>query len=35
LPPRLAPLMMAEERVRVLANDAETVKAFILERVRS
>jgi threonine synthase len=34
LPPRLAPLMMAEERVTVLANDAEAVKAFILERVR-
>jgi hypothetical protein len=26
--------MMAEERVTVLANDAEAVKAFILERVR-
>jgi threonine synthase len=35
LPPRLAPLMMAEERVTVLANDAEAVKSFILERVRS
>jgi threonine synthase len=35
LPPRLAPLMMAEERVEVLANDAEVVKAFILERVGS
>jgi threonine synthase len=34
LPPRLAHLMMAEERVTVLANDAEAVKAFILERVR-
>ncbi len=34
LPPRLAPLMMAEERVSVLANDAEVVKAFILERVK-
>ncbi len=33
LPPRLAPLMMAEERVSVLANDPEEVKAFILERV--
>jgi threonine synthase len=32
LPPRLAPLMMAEERVSVLANDPEEVKAFILER---
>jgi threonine synthase len=35
LPPRLAPLMMAEERVEVLANNAEVVKAFILERVGS
>jgi threonine synthase len=35
LPPRLAPLMMAEERMSVLANDPEEVKAFILERVRS
>jgi threonine synthase len=35
LPPRLAPLMMAEERVSVLANDSEEVKAFILERVGS
>ncbi|MGE0239241.1 MAG: threonine synthase [Parvibaculaceae bacterium] len=35
LPPRLLPLMMAEERVSVLANDPEEVKAFILERVRS
>ncbi|MGE0006150.1 MAG: threonine synthase [Parvibaculaceae bacterium] len=35
LPPRLAPLMMAEERVSVLANDPEEVKAFILERVGS
>lgn len=34
LPPRLAPLMMAEERVSVLANDAEAVKAFIRERVK-
>jgi threonine synthase len=34
LPPRLAPLMMAEERVTVLANDAAVVKAFILERVK-
>jgi threonine synthase len=34
LPGHLAPLMMAEERVTVLANDAEAVKAFILERVR-
>ena len=34
LPPRLAPLMMAEERVSVLANDPEAVKAFILERVK-
>lgn len=34
LPPRLAPLMMAEERVSVLANDPEAVKAFILERIR-
>ena len=34
LPPRLAPLMMAEERVSVLANDPEGVKAFILERVK-
>lgn len=33
LPPRLAPLMMAEERVSVLANDPEAVKAFISERV--
>jgi threonine synthase len=32
LPPRLAPLMMEEERVSVLANDPEAVKAFILER---
>jgi threonine synthase len=35
LPPRLAPLMMAEERVSVLANDPEEVKAFIRERVGS
>jgi len=35
LPPRLAPLMMAEERMSVLANDPEEVKAFILERVGS
>ncbi|MGE3872793.1 MAG: threonine synthase [Parvibaculaceae bacterium] len=35
LPPRLAPLMMAEERVSVLANDPEEVKAFILKRVGS
>jgi threonine synthase len=35
LPPSLAPLMMAEERVSVLANDPEAVKAFILERVKS
>lgn len=34
LPPRLLPLMMAEERVTVLANDVEAVKAFILARVR-
>ncbi len=34
LPPRLAPLMMAEERVSVLANDAEAVKAFIRERFK-
>jgi threonine synthase len=34
LPPRLAPLMMAEERVAVLANDVEAVKAFILARVK-
>ncbi|WP_119389950.1 threonine synthase [Taklimakanibacter lacteus] len=34
LPPRLAPLMMAEERVSVLDNDAEAVKAFIRERVK-
>jgi threonine synthase len=34
LPPRLAPLMMAEERVSVLANDAEAVEAFIRERVK-
>lgn len=33
LPPRLAPLMMADEKVNVLANDPEAVKAFILERV--
>ena len=33
LPPRLAPLMMADEKVSVLANDPEAVKAFILERV--
>jgi threonine synthase len=33
LPPRFAPLMMAEERVSVLANDPEEVKAFILQRV--
>lgn len=32
LPRRLAPLMMAEERVKVLANDAEAVKAFILQQ---
>ena len=35
LPPRLAPLMMAEERVSVLANDPKEVKAFILQRVGS
>ncbi|WP_119271915.1 threonine synthase [Taklimakanibacter deserti] len=35
LPPRLAPLMMAEERMSVLANDPQEVKAFILERVGS
>jgi threonine synthase len=35
LPPRFAPLMMAEERVSVLANDPEEVKAFILQRVGS
>ena len=35
LPQRLAPLMMAEERLSVLPNDPEAVKAFILERVRS
>ncbi|HTN96509.1 MAG TPA: threonine synthase [Nordella sp.] len=33
LPPRLAPLMMADERVSVLANDPEAVKAFISERI--
>ena len=34
LPPRLAPLMMAEERFEVLANDVEAVRDFIRQRVR-
>ena len=32
LPPRLANLMMAEERMSVLPNDPEEIKAFILKR---